>query len=250
HEKEHDHDDHGHEKSAAHEGEHDHDKDHDHEKKHDHDDHGHEKSAAHEGEHDHDKDHDHEKEHGHDDHDEHGHGHGDHGETDPHVWLDPQNAKVMVEEIKRALSEVDPANAALYASNAEALAARLDDLSGTLATELGQVKDKPFVVFHDAYHYFEDRFGLEAAGSITVNPEVAPGAARIAELRDKLNDLGATCVFSEPQFSASIVEVLTEETKAATAVLDPLGAKIEKGPDLYFELVTNMARSFKECLSS
>lgn len=250
HDKEHDHekghghdDDHSGEKSAAHEDkhEHDHDKGHGHD-----DDHGGEKSAAHEDKHDHASEHDDDKHDGHDDE----HGHGDHAGFDPHIWLDPENAKVMVGEIKNALSEIDPSNAALYASNAEAVVARLGDLSDTVATELGPVKSKPFVVFHDAYHYFEDRFGLEAAGSLTVNPDVAPGAARISELRDKLNELGATCVFSEPQFSASIVEVLTEETEAASAVLDPLGAGIEKGPDLYFELMTRMARSFKDCLAS
>lgn len=255
HEKGHNHDeDHGSEKSAAHEEDHDHDhdhdKEHDHEKGHGHgDDHGSEKSAAHEDEHDHASEHGDDKhdEHGHDDH---GHDDHDHAEFDPHIWLDPENAKIMVGEIKNALSEIDPSNAARYATNAEAVIIRLDDLNDTIATELGQVKDKPFVVFHDAYHYFEDRFGLDAAGSLTVNPDVAPGAARISELRNKLNELGATCVFSEPQFSASIVEVLTEETNADSAVLDPLGAGLEKGPDLYFELMTTMARSFKDCLTS
>ena len=217
-------DDHGHD-------EHDKDDDHDHEKHDDHDDHE---------KHDKDDDHDHEK---HDDHDEH-----DHGEVDPHVWLDPENAKAMVHEIEEALAKADPANAATYESNAEAVMAKLDSLVAEIDSELQPVKGRGYIVFHDAYQYFENRFGVSAIGSITVSPEVLPGAERISDLQEKVRSLDATCVFSEPQFEPKLVATVTENTNARTGVLDPLGAAIDKGPNLYFTLIRNMASSLKNCL--
>ena len=197
---------------------------------------------------------DHKKdEHGHDDHDDHkkdDHGHDDHGhaETDPHVWLDPVNAKALVHEIEEALIETDPANAAAYEANAETMMSRLDDLVAEIDTVLEPVKGRGYVVFHDAYQYFETRFGVSAIGSITVSPEVLPGAERVAKLQNKVRDLGATCVFSEPQFEPKLVVTITENTNAGTGVLDPLGTSVNDGPDLYFTLIRNMAASLKNCL--
>ena len=203
------------------------------------DDHGHDEHDDHD-EHDKDDDHDHEK---HDDHDEH-----DHGEVDPHVWLDPENAKAMVHEIEEALAKADPANAATYESNAEAVMAKLDSLVAEIDSELQPVKGRGYIVFHDAYQYFENRFGVSAIGSITVSPEVLPGAERISDLQEKVRSLDATCVFSEPQFEPKLVATVTENTNARTGVLDPLGAAIDKGPNLYFTLIRNMASSLKNCL--
>jgi zinc transport system substrate-binding protein len=180
---------------------------------------------------------------GHDDHDQ------AHGAYDMHLWLDPQNAAAMIHEIEEALAAADPANAELYAANAGKLQARLAELQAEIAAELEPVKDRPFVVFHDAYHYFEERFGLRAAGSITVSPEVMPGAERLREIQARVKELGATCVFAEPQFEPKLVTVATEGTGAGSGVLDPLGAAIDDGPDLYFELLQNMASSLKDCLS-
>jgi zinc transport system substrate-binding protein len=246
-------DDHDHEKHDDHDDHDDHDKDddHDHEKHDDHDehekhdkddDHDHEKHDDHDEheKHDKDDDHDHEK---HDDHDEH-----DHGEVDPHVWLDPENAKAMVHEIEEALAKADPANAATYESNAEAVMAKLDSLVAEIDSELQPVKGRGYIVFHDAYQYFENRFGVSAIGSITVSPEVLPGAERISDLQEKVRSLDATCVFSEPQFEPKLVATVTENTNARTGVLDPLGAAIDKGPNLYFTLIRNMASSLKNCL--
>lgn len=253
---EHGHGDHGHEE-AGHEG-------HDHAEKHDdhaheghdhaakHDDHAHEghdhaekhDDHAHEG-HDHAAKHD---DHAHEGHDHAGHAHG-HDAVDAHIWLDPQNAKALVHEIEEALVAHDPANAAKYEANAEALMARLDDLTAEIKTTLEPVKDKPFVVFHDAYHYFENRFGLTAAGSITVSPEVIPGARRVGEIQGKLKELDAACVFSEPQFEPKLVTVVTDGTNAKSGVLDPLGAGLDNGPSLYFELLRGLASSFRDCLA-
>ena len=237
---EHGHDDHGHDDHA--EDKHD-DHGHDDHAKDKHDDHGHDDHA--EDKHD---------DHGHDDHaeDKHDdHGHDDHGHDgyDPHVWLDPVNAKALVHEIEEALSDADPANAGTYEANATALMGRLDALVEEVQTELNPVKGRGFVVFHDAYQHFETRFGISAIGSVTVSPEVMPGAERIRELQGKVNSLDASCVFSEPQFEPKLVSTVTENTNAGTGVLDPLGASIPDGPGLYFTLIRNMASALKECLS-
>ena len=204
-----------------------------------HDDHGHDKHAKD----DHD-DHGHDK-HAKDDHDEHGH-----GEFDPHVWLDPINAKALVHEIEEALVEVDPKNAKKYEANADRIAKEMDKLVEELREQLKPVQEKGFIVFHDAYQYFEQRFGVSAIGSITVSPEVMPGAERVSELRKKIIDLSATCVFSEPQFEPKLVKTLVKGTGALTGVIDPLGASLTKGPDLYSQLIREMAASLKDCLSA
>ena len=126
---------------------------------------------------------------------------------------------------------------------------KLDSLVVELSDELEPVHEKGFIVFHDAYQYFEQRFDVAAIGSITVSPEVMPGAERVSELREKILELNATCVFSEPQFEPKLVATLVEDTGARTGVLDPLGATLNKGPDLYFQLLRNMASSLKKCLS-
>lgn len=177
-----------------------------------------------------------------------GHDHH-HGEFDLHFWLDPQNGKVLVGNIAKVLSESDPEHAAQYEKNAADYADKLDALNKDIETELQPVKDKPFIVFHDAYQYFENRFGVNAAGSITVSPEKAPGAGRIKDIHEKIKSLGAVCVFSEPQFEPKLVNTVIDGTDAKTGVLDPLGAELKDGPDLYPQLIRNLADSLKNCLS-
>ena len=200
-----------------------------------HDDHGHDKHDDHR--------HDKHDDHGDDKHDDHGH-----DEVDPHVWLDPQNAKSLVHEIEEHLAEIDPSNAAKYEANAKAVMKKLDALTKEIEADLKPIRERGYVVFHDAYQYFEKRFGVSAVGSITVSPEVLPGAERVSELRDKVKSLNASCVFSEPQFEPKLVKTITENTDAGTGVLDPLGANIKDGPELYFTLIRNMAKSLKDCL--
>ena len=193
---------------------------------------------------------DHDEHEGHDDHDEHeGHDDHGHGEFDVHVWLDPENAKVLVNEIKLALIELDPVNASKYEANSNKMNTKLDQLIDEVSKKLESEQGKGYVVFHDAYQYFEQRFGMSAVGSITVSPEVVPGANRIRELKEKINELNAHCVFSEPQFEPKLVSTVIEGTQANTGVLDPLGASIKDGPELYFTLIRNMADSLHECLS-
>lgn len=168
---------------------------------------------------------------------------------DPHIWLDPVNAEMMVTYIAGRLAGLDPDNTARYTANAEAVREQLQQLTEEIDTLLAPVRDRPFVVFHDGFRYFEDRFGLNAIGSLTVNPDTMPGVARIAEIRSKVEDLEAACVFSEPQFQSRIVNVIREGTNAGAGVLDPLGSDLEEGPELYFQLIRNMAASFRACLA-
>lgn len=209
--------------------------------------HAHEKSAEGEERDSHDEDHEPHSGTGHY-HDESGHAEHDHSGYDMHIWLDPRNAAAMVDAIAHTLAGADPANAAAYAENAEAMKERIATLEEEISAILAPVDDRPFVVFHDAYQYFENRFGLASAGAITVSPAVDPGAQRIAEMQATVRTLEAACVFSEPQFQPRIVEVVAEGSDAATAVLDPLGSGTEDGPELYFELMRTMAASFATCL--
>jgi zinc transport system substrate-binding protein len=190
--------------------------------------------------------------HGHDDHDDkhddHDDKHDDHDETDPHVWLDPQNAKALVHEIEEQLAKIDPENAEVYEANASIVMKKLDKLTNEIDVDLKPIRSRGYVVFHDAYQYFEKRFGISAIGSITVSPEVMPGAERVRELQEKVRELDATCVFSEPQFQPKLVATVTENTNAGTGVLDPLGVSLEDSPELYFKLIRNMANSLKGCL--
>ncbi|MEW9523394.1 zinc ABC transporter substrate-binding protein ZnuA [Agrobacterium radiobacter] len=205
---------------------------------HDHGDEGHDAHDDHaeeEGAHDH----------GHD----HAEGHGDHGAYDTHLWLDPANAKAMAQTIETALIAADAGNAATYQANTKKLIDDLDALDAELKETVKPVKDKPFIVFHDAYQYFEHRYGVKTAGSITVSPETLPGADRVKQMQEKVRQLGATCVFAEPQFEPKLISVITEGTAAKSATLDPEAATLEPGPDLYFKLMRGIAGSLKDCLS-
>ncbi|MGK9054045.1 zinc ABC transporter substrate-binding protein ZnuA [Neorhizobium petrolearium] len=210
-------------------------------------DHGHEGEAAHEhgG---HDEEHAEGEGHEHEGHEHEGHEH-EHGAFDTHLWLDPMNAKAIAAEIEKTLVSADPANAAAYQANAAALMQKIDALDTELKATVEPVKDKPFIVFHDAYQYFEKRYGVSVAGSVTVSPETMPGADRISQIHRKVTELGATCVFAEPQFEPKLVAVVTEGTPARSGTLDPEAATLKEGPDLYFELMRGLASSMKDCLS-
>ncbi|WP_424933395.1 zinc ABC transporter substrate-binding protein [Amaricoccus macauensis] len=248
--EEHAHDDHEHEEHAHDDHEHEehaHD-DHEHEE-HAHDDHEHEEHAHDDHEHEehaHD-DHEHE-EHAHEEagHDHHGH---DHSGMDPHVWLDPMNAVVMADVMAGTLAEADPENAELYAQNAEAFADEIAELVDANTAELAAVAGKNFVVFHDAYHYYEARFDVEASGAISFSDATAPSAARLTEIQETIEDLDVTCVFAEPQFDDSLVQTVIDGTNAKSGILDPLGSSLEPGPTLYPELIQSITDELVDCLS-
>jgi zinc transport system substrate-binding protein len=214
----------------------------------DHDDHDGHKDDDHD---DHD-DHDGHKDDDHDDHEDHD-GHEDkhevhehlHGEFDAHIWLDPANAKAMVLEVSHELSELDPDNKNQYEKNAAKVINSLDDLINEVDSSIS--KDVSYVVFHDAYQYFENRFGVSSAGALTLNPDVLPGAKQIVDIQDIIQDKKIKCIFSEPQYNPKIIETLANDMNISTGVIDPLGAYLEKGSEMYNELILNIANSLKKC---
>jgi len=212
--------------------------------------------------HDHDHGHDHGRARGHDDvakgddhkgHDGHeGHGHEGHSHEgdDPHIWLDPANAAAMGRAMARALAAADPANADLYAANAEAFAGEADALARDVAARLAPVRDRPMVVFHDAYQYFERRFGLNVVGVINVSPERPPGARRLAEIRDRIRDAHVACVFVEPQFPPKLAETAAAGADTRIVDLDPLGDRIPLGARHYRDLIRQAAKAVESCGAS
>ena len=228
-----DHDDH--EEHDDHDGH----KEDDHDDHEEHDDHDGHKEDDHDDHEEHD-DHDGHKEDDHDDHDEH-----NHGEFDAHIWLDPVNAKKMVIEISHELSELDPTNKKRYKANADKT---IEDLDG-LIEEVNQslLKDISYVVFHDAYQYFEKRFEVTSAGALTLNPDVLPGAKQIVDIQNLIKQKNIKCIFSEPQYNPKIIETLANDTNILTGTMDPLGATLDKGATMYSKLIMNIANSIKNC---
>ena len=181
----------------------------------------------------------------------HAHGHGAKSAEvrDGHVWLDPGNAKLMLDRIAAVLAAKDAVRADLYKANATKAKLGIDALDAEIARDLQAVAGKPFIVFHDATQYFEKRYGLNAIGSITVSPDVPPSGKRLADLRKKVGTLNAACVFSEPNFEAKVVQSVIEGSAARTGVLDPEGARLPPGPELYGALMRGLAKSTRECLA-
>ena len=184
-----------------------------------------------------------------------GHSHHDHDDDhsssadhDPHIWLDPDNARAIVEHVSKTLSSANPEAASTYAANADAVKAGIAKLAADLEQDLAPLRGRPFIVFHDATQYFEKRFGLEVAGTITVNPEVQPSAKRLNAIRSKISKLSAACVFAEPQFRSKLVDTVVEGTTAKTGTLDPEGGLLSPGPDLYAKLMYGLADNLKTCL--
>ena len=199
-----------------------------------HDEHGHDEHK--EDEH---KEHGH-KEDKHDDHHEHAH-----GEHDPHIWLDPMNAKVILKEMAEHLIENDQENASTYKANLKKALKDLDKLTKKVKSELN--KDFKSIVFHDAYQYFEKRFDVNVLGAFTVNTDVLPGAEQLSEIREIIEHDKVSCVFSDPQFNPDIINAVAKDMNIKTGVLDPLGATLTPGKTLYFDLISNMSSSFKSC---
>ena len=195
------------------------------------------------------------EEHNHDDHDDHDHddhakkkddhdGHA-HGDYDSHIWLDPMNAKVILNKMAEHLIENDTENASKYKNNLKKALKEIDTLTIQVMTELN--KSLPSIVFHDAYQYFEQRFNVNILGAFTVNPDVMSGAEQLAKIREIIEHENVACVFSEPQFNPDIINAVAKDMKIKTGVLDPLGATLDSGKNLYFDLIKNMSLSFKDC---
>ena len=209
-----------------------------------HDHHGHDDHD------DHDK---HGKKHDdHDDHDKHGKKHDDHDdhekEDDVHVWLSPDNAIKIVQKVNKVLSLYFPENSKIYNDNTTKFIDKIRNLKMELVKELSPIKNKPYIVFHDAYQYFEKTFELNAVGSVALEGDIASSPKQISIIKDKIVKSKASCVFQEPQFDSKLVKIVVEGTNAKTGTLDPLGVNITGNKDFYLQLLTNMAKSLKECL--
>jgi zinc transport system substrate-binding protein len=250
----HDHGGHDHGDKHAHGEDHDHGEEHAHGDDHDHEhgeehahgddhDHDHGEDHAHDHDHAHDEEHAHGEDHAHD----HGHAHGDH---DPHAWLSPENAATWLNVIAAELSAADPDNAGTYFANAAAAREELGALSAEVSGILDPVRGGRFIVFHDAYQYFETAFDFPASGAISLSDATDPSPARIAEIQSRVAEEGIDCVLAEPQFDPGIVATVMEGTQANTAVIDPLGSDLEPGADLYPQLMRNLATSLAGCLAS
>ncbi len=181
-------------------------------------------------------------------HDDHKDDH-DHGKFDPHVWLSIENSRSIVKEIGAELSKIDPDNSEVYQKNVALTLATLGVLGQDISAQLSHVKHKPYLVFHDAYQYFEKEFSLNTIGAVTIDPERKPGAKRLTELRAHIKKSGAVCLFSEPQFKPAIVNVLSEGLLVKKGELDPMGSNLEKGKDAYSALLRGLSRSIDGCLS-
>ena len=199
--------------------------------KHDHEKHDHEK-------HDHEK-HDHEK------HDEHAK-HDDHL-INPHIWLDPQNAKIMLGVIAARLAKADPENASTYAANADSMAARLAILETDITSQLASYSAAKFLVLHDAHVYFERRFGLRNYGAITTEPDVMPTASRVKALRDELREHRFDCIFTEPFLGQKAVALIAEGSKVSIGTLDPIASNLPAGAQLYPNLLMSYAKALQSC---
>lgn len=186
----------------------------------------------------------------HDGEDGHDHDH-DHGDIDPHAWLDPENGKLWLTAIAQALSEADPENAATYAANAEAGITQLDQTVQQVSAQLDPVAGQPFLVFHDAYGYFTDSFGLQPAIAVSLGDASAPSAARLAELRDRIDEAGIRCAFPETGHDPALIDLLIAGTGIQLGeALDPSGVGQEMGAGLYPALLTQMGGTLAQCLGT
>ena len=181
--------------------------------------------------------------------DKHDHHHNhSHDSYDIHFWLDAKNAIEIVKGVTKELSKLYPDNIDTYKKNAQKLIANINVKDNYIKLKLKEVKNKPYIVFHDAYQYFEKAYNLNAIGSILINPKQPPLPNRIIQIRSKIKTLNAYCVFKEPQYKDKIIKTVIENTNANIGILDPLGANIDPGPDMYISLLDDLANNISTCL--
>jgi len=181
--------------------------------------------------------------------DEHDHDHRP-GSLDAHLWLSPINARVIASKMAADLSAADPANAARYQSNLKAFDERLDALDLRLKARLAGIANKPYFVFHEAFDYFEDAYGLKHAGVFSVAAEVQPGAQHVAAMRTRLQEVGKTCVFSEPPLRPRLAETLVAGLPVKLAELDALGGYTPATAQGYEQVLEKLGNDLAGCLES
>lgn len=188
-------------------------------------------------------------EHHDDDEDEHDHDHRP-GSVDAHLWLSSVNARVIAAKMAADLSQADPANAARYESNAKAFDARLDALDAKIKQRVAGISGKQYFVFHEAFDYFEEAYGLKHAGVFAVSSEVQPGAQHVAAMRARLTEFGKTCVFSEPPLRPRLADTLSAGLPVKLAELDGLGGYTPATAEGYEQLMSKLADDLAGCLES
>ena len=176
--------------------------------------------------------------------------HGDHAGHDPHAWLSPKNAMTWLEVIAGRLSAVDPVNSDAYLANAASGRVAIEALMDEVDATLDPVRGRAFIVFHDAYQYFETDFDISASGAISISDASDPSPARIAEIRGQIAEQGVDCVLAEPQFNPGLVATVLRGSDAQMGIVDPLGADLELGAELYPQLIRNLSNALAECLHS
>lgn len=174
-------------------------------------------------------------------------GEHDHAGTDPHAWLDPRNGAIWLGLIAERLAGLDPDNAERYRANARDGQSRLAALESDLALLLAPVRDRPFIAQHDAYQYFEARFGLTLAATVAAGAATDAGPARLTRLRALVTQQGIRCAFREPQFGDQTLRVATEGAGIRLSVLDPLGSTLAPGPGFYAALIAGIAGTIAGC---
>ncbi|WP_181456762.1 zinc ABC transporter substrate-binding protein ZnuA [Pseudomonas fluorescens] len=181
--------------------------------------------------------------------DEHDHDHRP-GSLDAHLWLSPVNARVIAAKMAADLSAADPDNAARYQSNLKAFDERLDALDARLKKRLADIQGKPYFVFHEAFDYFEDAYGLKHVGVFSVAAEVQPGAQHVAAMRARLQEVGKTCVFSEPPLRPRLAETLVAGLPVKLAELDALGGYTPATAQGYEQVLEKLGNDLVGCLES
>ncbi len=176
-------------------------------------------------------------------------GNAGNGDRDPHFWLDPVNAKVAFNVIATGLANADPVNAVHYRANAAHATARIDHLIAEINSKLTPARGQAFIVYHDAYHHFENRFGIFATGAVSLGADAGTGARHIAKLRDAIGRSDVACIFVEPQFTPALAHTLASDTNTPIGRLDPIGTKLTPGPGLYWQLLRNLADDMVACLA-
>ena len=175
--------------------------------------------------------------------------HHDHSSRDMHLWLNPDNAKKITEMVARELGSVYPESLDTYKRNATVSIARIEALDAQMKNQLASIRDKPFITLHDAYQYFEHRYGLNSAGTVLIEPTQPFSANQITRIQEKIRTAGAICIFHEPQFPEKLINAVIQNSNMATGVLDPLGSKLQNGPDLYFDLLEGIGKNLVRCLT-
>ena len=179
--------------------------------------------------------------------DDHDHDHRP-GSVDAHLWLSTANARVIAAKMASDLMRADPANIPRYQANKKAFGERLDALDARIKTRVAGIADKPYFVFHEAFDYFEEAYGLKHAGVFSVASEVQPGAQHVAAMRERLQAVGKTCVFSEPPMRPRLAETLTAGLPVRLAELDPLGGTDPVDARGYERLLEKLGTDLAGCL--